>query len=197
MKSFKTIAVLALLAPAPAIAQTTSPAAANTTQLSLADAVRMGESQSEAVRIARAGVQRTQGQQLQARSQYFPQLYGSGSYTRTLKSQYSGAFGGTTDTTTTKTSPPGPCDQYIAPETASVTERLAGLDQAARCASGINPFSSLSALPFGQANQWTFGVSASQNIFNGGKIAAQTAAANAGRRSAELELTAQRAQIIL
>ncbi|HUQ21222.1 MAG TPA: TolC family protein, partial [Gemmatimonadaceae bacterium] len=46
-------------------------------------------------------------------------------------------------------------------------------------------------------NQWTFGVSASQNIFNGGKIAAQTAAANAGRRSAELELTAQRAQIIL
>ena len=67
-------------------------------QLSLADAVQMGESQSEAIRIARAGVQRTGGQQLQARSQYLPQIYGSGSYTRTLKSQYSGAFGGTTDT---------------------------------------------------------------------------------------------------
>jgi outer membrane protein len=37
----------------------------------------------------------------------------------------------------------------------------------------------------------------SQNIFNGGRIAAQTAAANAGRKSADIELTAQRAQIIL
>jgi outer membrane protein len=196
MNSTKTIVLAALLAPALLTAQVTPTTSANATQLSLADAVRMGESQSEAIRIARAGVQRTEGQQLQARSQYLPQIYGSGSYTRTLKSQYSGAFGGTTDTTTS-TAPAGPCDQYIAPETASVTERLAGLDLAARCASGISPFASLKALPFGQANQYNFGLSLSQNVFNGGKIAAQTAAANAGRRSAELELTAQRAQIIL
>jgi outer membrane protein TolC len=192
--SAKTLAILSFLAPATITAQAMT--AAPGRQLSLADAVRMGESQSEAVRIARAGVQRSEGQQLQARSQYLPQIYGSGSYTRTLKSQYSGAFGGSTDTTTS-TAPEGPCDKYLAPETASVTERLAGLDLAARCASGINPFASFKSLPFGQENQYNFGLSLSQNIFNGGRVAAQTAAANAGRRSAELELTAQRAQIIL
>jgi outer membrane protein TolC len=194
MTSVKTFAIVALLAPAALAAQATTTASGR--QLSLADAVRMGESQSEAVRIARAGLQRSEGQQLQARSQYLPQIYGSGSYTRTLKSQYSGAFGGSTDTTTS-TAPAGPCDQYLAPATASVTERLAGLDLAARCASGINPFASLKSLPFGQENQYNIGLSLSQNIFNGGRVAAQTAAANAGRRSAELELTAQRAQIIL
>jgi len=194
MTSVKTLAIVALLAPATLVAQATTTASGR--QLSLADAVRMGESQSEAVRIARAGLQRSEGQQLQARSQYLPQIYGSGSYTRTLKSQYSGAFGGSTDTTTS-TAPAGPCDQYLAPATASVTERLAGLDLAARCASGINPFASLKSLPFGQENQYNIGLSLSQNIFNGGRVAAQTAAANAGRRSAELELTAQRAQIIL
>lgn len=200
------LASLAMITPFALFAQTTPPIAApaSTTaprsgiQLSLDDAVRMGESQSEAVRIARAGVQRTEGQQLQARSQYLPQIYGSGSYTRTLKSQYGGAFGGsTTDTTTAAPAPAPPCDNYLKDATASVEERLTGLDLAARCASGNNPFASLKSLPFGQANQWNFGLSLSQNLFSGGRVGAQTAAASAGRRSAEIELTAQRAQIIL
>jgi outer membrane protein TolC len=193
MKAFTTLfAVITVTTsvPAPLLAQ--SPM-----QLSLADAVKLGESQSEAVRIARAGVQRSQGQQLQARSQYLPQIYGSGSYTRTLKSQYSGFASSTSPDTTTSTAPPGPCDKYLKDQTASVEERLAGLDQAARCASGINPFASFKSLPFGQANQYNFGISVSQNLFNGGKVAAQTAAANAARRSADIELNAQRAQIIL
>ena len=167
------------------------------TPLSLEEAVRLGETQSEAVHIARAGVQRSEGQQLQARSQYLPQIFGSGSYTRTLKSQYSGFGGSATKDTTTSTAPPGPCDAYLKDASASVNDRLAGLDLAARCASGLNPFASLSSLPFGQANQYNFGVSFSQSVFSGGRVGAQTAAANAGRRSAEIELTAQRAQIIL
>ena len=196
--SFRVLTAIALAAALPLSAQVVTPAAQHSpTSLSLEDAVRMGESQSEAVRIARAGVQRSEGQQMQARSQYLPQIYGSGSYTRTLKSQYQG-FGGSSSTdTTTSNAPPGPCDQYIKDQTASVSDRLAGLDQAARCESGSNPFASLKSLPFGQANQWNFGLSLSQNLFNGGKVAAQTAAANAGRRSADIELTAQRAEIIL
>ncbi len=170
---------------------------AQSTSLSLEDAVRMGESQSEAVRIARAGVQRGEGQQMQARSQYLPQIFGSGSYTRTLKSQYQGFGGSTTTDTTTSTAPAPPCDAYLADAGASVADRLAGLDLAARCASGINPFASFKSLPFGQANAWSFGISVSQSVFNGGRVGAQTAAANAGHRSAEIELTAQRAQIIL
>jgi outer membrane protein len=167
------------------------------TPLSLEDAIRIGETHSEAVGIARAGVQRSQGQQLEARSQYLPQIFGSASYTRTLKSQYSGFGASTTTDTTTSTAPAPPCNAYLKDASASVADRLAGLDLASRCASGINPFASFKSLPFGQANQYNFGVSVSQNLFNAGKVAAQTAAANAGHRSAEIELTAQRAQIIL
>jgi outer membrane protein TolC len=57
-------------------------------QLSLEEALRTAESQSEAVRIAQAGVHRARGQQLQARSQYLPQVGASLTYTRTLASQF-------------------------------------------------------------------------------------------------------------
>jgi len=198
---FARISGLSLVVAVQLSAQGTTPASAPSTRqaatpLSLEEAVRIGESQSEAVHIARAGVGRSEGQQLQARSQYLPQIYGSGSYTRTLKSQYQG-FGGEPADTTTSTSPEPPCDDYLKDETAPIADRLAGLELSARCASGLNPFASFSSLPFGQANQYNFGLSLSQNLFNGGRVAAQTAAANAGRRSADIELTAQRAQIIL
>jgi outer membrane protein TolC len=167
-----------------------------TTQLSLDDAVRMAESQSEAVRIARAGLQRADGQKIQARSQYLPQIFGSAGYTRTLKSQYSG-FAGSPDTVTAPASPAPPCDDYLLGPDASVADRLAGLETSARCASGLNPFAAFSSLPFGQANQYQLGLSLSQNLFSGGRISAQNEAAAAGRRSANIELTAQRAQNVL
>ncbi|MBA3342809.1 MAG: TolC family protein [Gemmatimonadaceae bacterium] len=166
--------------------------------LSLDDAVRMAETQSETVRMARAGVQRSEGQRLQARSQFFPQIYGSGGYTRTLKSQYHGFGGEAEPDTSTKPAPPEPpCDAYLRDANASVADRLAGLEQASRCGAGIDPFASFSSLPFGQANQYQIGVSVTQNLFSGERVGAQNAAAAAGRRSAEVELTAQRAQIIL
>ena len=56
--------------------------------LSLDEAIRLAESQSEALTIARAGVLRARGQHLQARSQQLPQLSATGSYARTLKSQF-------------------------------------------------------------------------------------------------------------
>jgi outer membrane protein TolC len=157
----------------------------------------MAEGQSEAVRIARAGLQRAQGQKIQARSQFLPQIYGSGSYTRTLKSQYSGSGLTSAVDTTTPAAPAPPCDDYLLDPSASVADRLAGLEQASRCASGLNPFAAFSSLPFGQANQYNLGLSFSQNLFSGGRIAAQNQAAAAGQRSAGIELTAQRAQNIL
>lgn len=68
-------------------------------RLSLDSAVALAEPASETVGIAEAGVQRAHGAQLQARSIFFPQLSANASYTRTLKSQYAGAFGSSTDTT--------------------------------------------------------------------------------------------------
>ncbi len=171
---------------------------AQTRPLTLEEAVRTAESQSEAIRIARAGVQRAQGQVYQARSQRFPQLNGSASYTRTLASQFSSAGGSAPAVDTTKPKPPpSPCDQYLLGPTATTAARLAGLEDASRCALGANPFSSFGSLGFGAKNQYNVGLSFSQNLFAGGRIQAQNAVANAGRRSAEIELAAQRAQLRL
>jgi outer membrane protein len=166
--------------------------------LSLDEAVRTAESQSEAIRIASAGVQRAEGQQYQARSQYLPQINASAGYTRTLASQFSSLGGSAPAIDTTKPiPPPAPCDQYLLGPTATPDERLAGLESAARCSLGGNPFSSFGSLGFGAKNQYNLGLSFSQNLFAGGRIRAQNEVANSGRKSAEIELTAQRAQLRL
>ena len=195
-------AVLTLIVPVTTRAQVptlpTQTTVAQTLPLTLEEAVRTAESQSEAIRIARAGVQRAEGQQYQARSQRYPQLNGSASYTRTLASQFSSTGGSAPAVDTTKpVAPPSPCDQYLLGPTATTAQRLAGLEDASRCALGSNPFSSFGSLGFGAKNQYNLGLSFSQNLFAGGRIQAQNAVANAGRRSAEIELAAQRAQLRL
>src|SRR5262245_49162268 len=72
---------VAVAAPFAASAQQARP-------LSLEEALRLAESQSDAIRIARAGVTRARGQELQAFSGYLPQVTGSVQYTRTLASQF-------------------------------------------------------------------------------------------------------------
>lgn len=189
----------------PAVARAQVPPSAPSVQMSanapraisLDEAVRMAESQSEEIRIARAGVERSQGQQYQARSLRFPQLNASASYTRTLASQFEAIGGGPPIDTTKPAPPPAPCDQYLRDATATTDERLAGLEDANRCALGGNPFSSFGSLGFGAKNQYNLGLSFSQNLFAGGRISGQNQAANAGRRSADIELTAQRAQLRL
>ena len=196
-------ALVGVVAPAVARAQVvpTQPSVTMTATapraLSLDEAVRIAEAQSEAIRIARAGVQRAEGQQYQARSLRLPQLNGSASYARTLASQFSNIGGGPAVDTTKPAPPPAPCDQYLRDATATTAERLAGLEDASRCGLGGNPFSSFGSLGFGAKNQYNLGLSFSQNLFAGGRIAAQNAVANAGRRSADIEFTAQRAQLRL
>lgn len=187
-------AVVALLCATAASAQT--PAVATRT-ISLDEAVRTAEAQSEAVRIARAGVQRAQGQQYQARSQRLPQVNASASYTRTLASQFDAGIRAPAPDTTLPVAPAPPCNDYLRDASATVAARLAGLEDASRCAQGIDPFAAFSSLPFGQENQYNVGLSFSQNLFTGGRVNAQNAIANSGRRAAEIDLTAQRAQIRL
>src|SRR5256885_6285099 len=194
-----------MLAPAFAAAQVVPPSLPTVSingsaprALALGEAVRIAESQSEAIRIARAGVNRAKGQQYQAASQFLPQINGSASYARTLASQFSSVGGGAApDTTTKPAAPPAPCDQYLRDATATTGERLAGLEDASRCALGSNPFSSFGSLGFGAKNQYNLGLAFSQSLFAGGRIVAQNGVANAGRRSADIELTAQRAQLRL
>jgi outer membrane protein len=169
----------------------------STNALSLEEAVRTAEAQSEAVRIARAGVQRAQGQQYQARSQRLPQLNASASYTRTLASQFDAGISAPPRDTTVPLPPAPPCDAYLRDPSATVADRLAGLEDASRCSLGADPFAAFASLPFGQENQYNIGLSFSQNLFTGGRVNAQNAVANAGRRAAEIDLAAQRAQIRL
>jgi len=186
--------LLAVMSPMIAAAQQPVTNAASTA-LSLDDAIRVAARESEALTIARAGIARTSGQLKQARSQYYPQLNSSLAYSRTLRSQFSALSGGSTTKDSSATpAPQSVCAPRIA-ATATAAERAAALAQAQTCAAvqGID----FSKVGFGARNQYTFGLALSQSVYSGGRVAGQTAAAEAQRRSAQIDLGSQRAQLAL
>lgn len=83
--------VLVVSSAGPLAAQQASPAIRT---LSLDSAIALAGPASESVGIAAAGVRRAKGAQAQARSIFYPQLTANATYTRTLKSQFAGVFGG-------------------------------------------------------------------------------------------------------
>jgi outer membrane protein len=125
--------------------------------LSLEDALRIGSGESETVWVAEAGVMRAVGTEIVSRSGLLPQLSGTANYTRTLRSQYSGLFSG------------------------SSTGSQGGLQN----------------LPFGRTNQYTLGLNFSQFVFDGGQTVARLRASRSRRRSAEINVDAQRAETLL
>jgi outer membrane protein TolC len=174
--------------------------------LTLDEALRLAEGQSEAIQIAQAGLQRARGVQLQAFSQYLPQLTGSASYTRTLASQFSVLRAapaplpppGTPpvpppDTTTFFT----PCTRYLATGGATEAERVRGLENFARCTSTGGGSIDFSRVGFGAENQYSLGLAGSMTVFSGGRVSAQHGAAAAARRGAEIEVASQRAKLAL
>jgi outer membrane protein len=189
--------------PAPARPAPAQRTAGTVRALSLDEALRVAERESESIQIARSGLERARGQQLQARSQYLPQLSGSLQYTRTLKSQFSVLQ--TSQPTPGPDVPPRPpsdtatyfqpCTRYLAPAGSTEAQRLAGLETFSRCSSGGGI--DFTKVGFGSKNQYQLGLTGSVNLFTGGRVSAQNAAAVAGRRSADIELTAQRAQLRL
>ena len=188
-----TVAVAgALLALAPARAQQPAGAApAAGRSLSLPQAYQQAESRNSGVRIARAQLERAHGQEWQARSQYLPQLNAQFLYTKTLATQFS-ALAGPADTR--------PLCRGFTPVTGAITadridslERAVGLATNCRAGGGID----FSRAGFGAANQWQLGLTASVNLFTGGRVSAANRVAHAGFRAAELELRSQRAQLAL
>jgi outer membrane protein TolC len=174
--------------------------------LSLEEALRAAVSQSDAVRIAKAGVTRARGQELQAFSGYLPQLSGSVQYTRTLASQFEAFSSGGSPVPPpgTPPAPPNdttsfftPCTRYLAAAGASDAERIRALETATRCAASGSGGIDFSKVGFGAKNQYQFGLTGSVDLFTGGRAQAQNRAAHAGKRSADIELTAQRAQLAL
>jgi outer membrane protein len=184
--------IIALVAGLALSALGTRLSAQQVRQISLEDAIRIADGSSEAVEIARAAVTRADGQQRIARSQFLPQLSLSGAYARTLASQFEGfSFGGGPDTNTLRSL----CSPEI-PAGATPAQRQAALDASQTCPApggGVD----FSSVGFGAKNQWTLGLQFSQNVFTGGRASGQRVAANASRSAANIELTAQRAQLIL
>jgi len=198
--TFLLTAALLALGPATLPAQQSRP-------LSLEEALRLAESQSEAVRIAEAGVTRARGQQMQAQSQQLPQVAASLTYTRTLASQFEALAdaGPPEPPAGTPLAPPddgityySPCTRYLAGTGATEAERIAGLETAARCSSGTGGFPiDFSKVGFGSKNQYQLGIQGSLALFSGGRIQAQKRAAGAAVTSADIELASQRAKLSL
>ena len=186
--------LLAVSSPVLATAQQPAPANTSSTALSLDDAIRLAARESEALQIARAGITRANGQLRVARSQYLPQVGGSLAYSRALRSQFQALAGGGGGDTSTAPKPQSLCSPAL-PENPTPEQRAAALAQATTCPAvqGLD----FSRVGFGARNSWTFGLSVSQTVFSGGRVSGQNIAAAAARRSADVELTSQRAQLAL
>ncbi len=143
-----------------ASAQERAPAAGNELTIDVHEAMRLGEENAESVGIAGAGVARARAQIAIARGTYFPQVYGSASYQRTIATEFDGLF-----------------------------DAPAGMPG--------QPEEDTPALPFGRDNTYRVGVSATQDVFNGGRTGAQVDLAQAGKSQAMLGLEEARAQSVL
>ena len=191
----RTVLLLTMLlaCAAPVRAQQTASGATRT--LSLEEALELADRESESVGLARSDLARARGERRRARSAYFPQLTGSASYTRTLRSQFSALQ----DEGAGPTRPaPEECDPFVPRPGLPIEERLDSLDAAVECASNADPFAGLGDdLPFGRENTYRVGLSFSQTLFSGGRVSGQARAADANVRRAELGFTSSQAQLLL
>jgi outer membrane protein TolC len=185
--------------PAAAHAQQPVPpaAAGGPLALSLDDALRLAERQSESVRIAQTGVGRARGQVYQARAQGLPQINASASYQRAIQNQFNelskrAARASAADTTTVL---PPLCAPNIPPG-ASPADRAAALAAAQTCVAGDGGLGGFAAA-FASPNTIVLGLSGSQPLYTGGRVTAARRSAEAGRRSADIGVTGARTQVRL
>ena len=157
-------------------------AGAQTTRLTLAEALRMAGERSEAVTIALAGEARAAADVMRAASQRLPQVSLLGAYDRTLASEFSAL----TSSTVT------PCPALAVDPSKPIADRVAELERAAGCGA-IGPGFNFSSLPFGQRNIYRMTVSFAQSVYSGGRIAAQERQAALGLRTAALQTVSARA----
>lgn len=170
-----------------ALAGTTLAEAQSSGPLTLVEAIRLASEQSESVQIARAGESRAAADMRRAFSQRLPQLSFTGSYTRTLASEFSSAFEAS-----------GPiCDPFFLDTTRPLADRVAEIERAASCGSLTGGGLDFSNLPFGQRNIYQLGFTFSQAVWAGGRIAAQERQAALGHDTAVITTSLTQAQLAL
>jgi outer membrane protein TolC len=165
-------------------------------RLSIGDALRLADSASEDVGIARAAVDAASGRRAQARSGWLPQLSGAASYTRTIKSQFEALAGDEDGNEEPAPPPPEDCLRYVPNPSLPIEDRLAALERGLDCTANGNGGLDFSNLPFGQANAWTFGLDAQQTLFDR-SLMARNRMARAGEEQAAAQLDAARARALL
>jgi outer membrane protein TolC len=162
---------LMICAATPLAAQGTPPVR----PLSLEDALKIARGASESVELAKAGVQRARGQQMQARSAYLPQLGTTLNWQKQLQNQFA-ALTSRSGSSGTGTG------------TGAGTGGGADTSNAAE-----NPITRI----FASQYNFNFGLTASQPLFTGGRVAAGLRGAKYARESAELGITSADAQVQL
>ena len=179
--------------------QSITPQPAGATRvLTLGDALALADETSEQVLIAEAGVTRAESEEQRIRSEWFPQLSASASYDRALASEFEGIFDAAGP----------PCTPFTLNPQAPLGDRVAEIERALRdCPPTGNLFGGGGggegdgdadrSLPFGRANTYRVNLAFSQNVYTGGRLAAQQARARIGRANAALTLTSTRAQLAL
>ena len=186
------------MSPAAVAKAATAQPAPATRVLTLDEALALAEPKSEQVIIAEAAVSRAESQQQRVRSEWLPQLSASAAYDRALASEFSGIFDATGP----------PCTPFTLDAQAPLQDRVAEIERALRDCPPTGSFfggggtdgedaGSDNALPFGQANTYRINLAFSQNIYTGGRLAAQQQQARLGRESATLALSSTRAQLAL
>jgi len=156
-------------ASAPAHAQQTTSTAPM--PLTLAEALRLATGASESIGLAQAGAQRANGQQFQARSALMPQLGTSLSWQKTLQNQFAA----------------------ISSRSSSGSGGGTGGSDTSSNAGGANALTRIFASPY----TTTFGITASQPLYTGGRATANIRAANIARESADITIASAKAQVQL
>lgn len=161
-------------------------------ELSLEEALALATSTSEDLEIARAGVRRAGANVDLVESQGKPQLNASGSYQRALRSQFEDFGGGGAE------QPPIPpeCQGGFTPDPSlPLEERVSILERRIACPD-TGGFGGLdvSQLGFGAPNTWSFGLAFNWPFFTGGRVQAQTRAAEELEEIAETNVAATEAR---
>ncbi len=143
-----------------------SPPPLPTGPLTLEQVLEIAAVHRESIGIAQAGIRRASGDEVRARSELFPQLTASAGYDRALASEFSGLFNNSSN---------------------SGSGSGNGSDEVS------NDFSEL---PFGRANTWRLSLAFQQNLYTGGRVAAQRNLAALSTELAGETLTTARAQLL-
>lgn len=187
MNLFTLFRPAALLAAAltPAVAQQV--ATADSTPLSLQDAVSRALTSSEEIRLARSRVDLAATQVRSAKADAYPQLNANLGYTRTFASAFSGGGGFTLPDSL----------RFDPDSTLPLAERVKYLEEHVPAAALGSLGSLFGNLPFGQANAYSATLSGSQPLFSGGRLGAGLRIAGEFLDAAKFQLQEQTAEIEL